>query len=247
MEVGSRQRRSQLPDHIELVSLSQSQRHRGNNNNTSSHQSHDPSSEEEEELYEHHELLPEPLYYKGTGGPSEKSTTTRVPQGQQISLRKDITLLSGVAVVTGQIIGSGIYVAPKLILTYAGSFGVCIILWLFGAVVAICGGLCYVELGLLLRKSGGEFLYLVKAYSFKHRNKATTVLGSVLGFMSLWGDFCVVRPSGLAVAVLLCARYFIRPFFIGCCIPELAIKCLAISVLSKYYCKPEEVGHDRKN
>ena len=191
----------------------------------SSGQQHCHSSSDEDGQCERDEFLPMPLHSK-RGEPSDHSG--------QVSLRKDITLCSGVALVAGQIIGSGIYVSPAIVLTYAGSFGVSLILWAVGALVAIFGSLCYVELGLLTRKSGGEFLYLVKAYSFRRSNGGVTVLGSLLGFISLWTDFCVARPSGLAVAVLLCAKYFIRPFFIGCCAPDLAVKCLAIAVLSKY-------------
>lgn len=201
-------------EHIELVTLNR-------RDPLNSHQ-RCPSSSEEDDQCEQDEFLPE------TPPTGEPSTT------DQIALKKDITLLSGVALVAGQIIGSGIYVTPHIILTYAGSFGVCILLWLFGAAIAIGGSLCYVELGLLTQKSGGEFVYLVKAYSFKHRNRMVTVLGSLIGFLSIWTDFCVSRPSSLAVAVLLCAKYFIRPFFIGCVIPNLAVKCFAIAVLSKY-------------
>ena len=199
-------------EHIELV----------NRGTPKSH--HHVFSSEEDDLREQDKFLPENIL--------EGSRSSKKKRGK-ISLKREITLLSGVALVAGQIIGSGIYVAPHIILTYAGSFGVSLLLWLFGAVIAIFGSLCYVELGLLTKRSGGEFLYLTKAYSFKHKNHAVTVLGSVMGFLSIWSDFCVVRPSSLAVAVLLCAKYFIRPFFIGCDLPDLAVKCFAIAILSK--------------
>lgn len=177
----------------------------------------------EDELYEKDNFLPAQPGGDDHGG----------QRAGAVALKKELTLVSGVAVITGQIIGSGIYVAPKTVLRYGGSFGVCFALWLFGAVVAVCGGLCYIEMGLLAKRSGGEFVYITKAYSFKQRNRVVKVLGSCLGFLSLWTDSFVVRPAGLAIAALLCANYLIQPFFIGCCVLELAVKCLATALLSK--------------
>lgn len=151
----------------------------------------------------------------------------------QVSLKRDITLLSAVGVITGQMIGSGIYVTPQNILAHAGSFGMCIILWTAAAVVAICGGLCYVELGLLVRKSGGEFTYLVEAYSFRHRNKGVTMLGALMGFLCVWVHFCVSSTSTLAISLLLCARYIVQPFFGGCSVSEPAIRFFAMAMLSE--------------
>lgn len=170
-------------------------------------------------------------------GPHSLATTSSVKGTaglkQGISLKRDITLFSAVGVIIGMMVGSGIYVTPQSILSHGGSFGVCMILWMVVAMVAVCGGLCYVELGLLVRKSGGEFTYVVEAYSFKHRNKGFTVLGALMGFLCVWVSFCMTGTSSLAISVLLCARYFIQPFFVGCCVSELAVKCFAVAVLSK--------------
>lgn len=179
---------------------------------------------------EQDKFIPNPNFLAATSGKG----TAGLKHGK--ALKRDMTLLSCVGVITGTMIGSGIYVAPRDILAYSGSFGVCIILWVVLAIVAVCGGLCYVELGLLLKKSGGEFAYVVEAYSFNHRNRGVTVLGALLGFLCIWVNFSVSGTSALAVSVLLCARYFVQPFFIGCCVSELAIKYLAIAVLSKWRC-----------
>ena len=101
------------------------------------------------------------------------------------------------------------------------------------ALVAVGASLCYVELGLLVKKSGGEFVYLVEAYSFRHRNRGVTVLGALMGFLCVWVHFFVNSSAGMAAASLLCAQYFIQPFFTGCCASEMAVKCFAIVILSK--------------
>ncbi len=200
------------------------------------------SSEDEHELCEHDNFLPvaslhaRPVGVGGGGGGeiTEKEGSYHPHHDQRtLSPKKEITLVSGVAVITGQIIGSGIYVTPKTILKYSGSFGVSFILWIFGAMVAVCGALCYIEVGLLAKKSGGDYVYILKAYSFNRRNRAVQLLGSMLGFMLVWTDFLLVRPSSMAVGTMICAKYFIRPFFIGCDVPEGPVRILALSIISK--------------
>ena len=152
----------------------------------------------------------------------------------QKSLKKELTLFSGVAYVVGLIIGSGIFITPKTILCQTGSFGLSMIVWVIGGIVAMTGGLCYIELGLLIRKSGGELSYIKETYSFKKKYKGTDVLGSLLSFLYLWASLCIIRATSLAVITLTCARYLIRPFFIECeDVPEDAVKLLSICVLGK--------------
>ena len=54
------------------------------------------------------------------------------------------------AVVVGNVIGSGIFLKPGTIATEAGSFGFIITLWVAGGVLCILGGLCFAELATML-------------------------------------------------------------------------------------------------
>lgn len=153
-------------------------------------------------------------------------------EGSQHALKKELNLFSLTAYIVGTIIGSGIFITPRTILCYTGSFGVSLVMWLIGGIIAIGGGLCYIELGLLIRKSGGEYSFIKEAYSFK---KKLRLLGSLLGFVYTWSSLTVIRPSSLAIITLTSARYLIRPFYIGCDnIPEPAVKLVALATLRKY-------------
>ncbi len=148
------------------------------------------------------------------------------------SLKKEFTLSSGVAIIVGQIIGSGIFITPRSILLYAGSFGACILMWIVGACVAIAGGLCYIELGLLVKRGGGEFGYLIEAYSLKERNQWSKLLGSMLGFLYVWSNVCILRPATLGIQSLTCARYLTLPFYSSSTeIPEYLVKAVALMLL----------------
>lgn len=151
-----------------------------------------------------------------------------------ISLKKEITPLSGVGFVVGSLIGSGIFITPSVILNYSGSFGVSLVCWVFGAFVALAGALCYLELGMVVRKTGGEYAIFLEAYSFHKRNSFVEMLGSMVSFLYTWTSVLVLKSSSASIITLACARYLIRPFFIGCDIPESSVKLLALAIISKY-------------
>ena len=153
--------------------------------------------------------------------------------GNQLRLKRELSYFSGLGYVIGGIIGSGIFVTPSTILCRTGSFGISMLVWVIGGVVALSGGLCYIELGLLIRKSGGDYSYIKEIYSFKKSNRISVVLGSLLSFLFVWGSVFVLRASSLAIITLTCAEYFIKPLFIECeDIPRNAVKLLSISILS---------------
>ncbi len=151
-------------------------------------------------------------------------------------LKKDITLFSAIAYVVGSIIGSGIFITPKSILCSTGSFGMSMIVWTIGGMVAMAGGLCYVELALLIRNSGADYSYLKEPYSFGKKYKAADLFGSILGFVYLWSSIWINRAFSIAIISLSCAQYLVTPFFIDCSssdIPKAPIKLLALVIICK--------------
>ena len=149
----------------------------------------------------------------------------------KVALKREITPLSGIGFVVGQLIGSGIFITPSNILAYTGSFGLSISCWLIGAVVALAGALCYFELGLLVRKAGGEYAILLEAYSFRKKNRWVEMLGSLVSFLFTWTTVFVMRGASVSIITLTCARYLTRPFFIGCDVPENVVKLIALAAL----------------
>ena len=112
---------------------------------------------------------------------------TAAERQSKVTLKREITAFSGVFVVINQFIGSGIFITQSGILNYAGSFGVSLppFCWVFGGTVALAGAMCYLELGLLVRKTGGEYAILLEAYSFREKNRWVEMLGSLVSFLHL--------------------------------------------------------------
>lgn len=152
-----------------------------------------------------------------------------------VTLRKELNLISGTAVVIGLMIGAGIFITPSTILRYTKSFGLTLVLWAVGGLVALCGGLCFCELGLLIKKSGSTYTFILEGYSFRRKKPWLSMLGPLLAFLNIWSDTLISQPSGIAIALLTFGRYICRPFFIGCSeVPMIPVKMLALFALGKY-------------
>ena len=162
-----------------------------------------------------------------------RAATVDVRSGN-ITLRKELNLISGTAVVVGLMIGSGIFITPSSILSHSQSFGLTLVLWVVGGLVALVGGLCFCELGVLIKKSGSTYTFIREGYSFRGQKPWMSMIGLLLSFLNIWSSTAISQPAAIAIALLTFGRYVCRPFFIGCSeVPIIPVKMLALSALGK--------------
>ncbi|KAJ1217338.1 hypothetical protein NDU88_004932 [Pleurodeles waltl] len=132
-----------------------------------------------------------------------------------VALKKKVTLLRGISIIIGTIIGAGIFISPKGILqNTGGSVGMSLIVWTACGILSLLGALSYAELGTCIKKSGGHYTYILEAF------------GPLLAFVRVWVELLVIRPAATAVISLAFGRYILEPFFVDCEIPELPIKLM---------------------
>ena len=81
-------------------------------------------------------------------------------ENEGVQLKRSIGLGSGISIILGSIIGSGIWATPGFIITYSESVGVYLLQWALAGIVSTLGAMCYIELACVMPQSGGETVYL---------------------------------------------------------------------------------------
>ena len=74
-----------------------------------------------------------------------------------VGLKKTMTMLNGVTVIVGSIIGSGIFVSPGGVLHNTGSINMALVVWILAGIFSMIGAFCYAELGCMIKNSGLEW------------------------------------------------------------------------------------------
>ena len=110
-------------------------------------------------------------------------------------LKKTLGLIDGISLLIGITIGSAIFATPQIIATYQNSFVSILMLWIIVTIFVFIGSLIYAELGSRFPNTGGEFIYISKAF------------GPFWGFIFGWAQLLIIRTSPAAGISLITANY----------------------------------------
>ncbi|EDO41595.1 predicted protein, partial [Nematostella vectensis] len=122
----------------------------------------------------------------------------------KVNLKKEVGVVSGMSIIVGTMIGSGIFASPRWVMMFSGSLGFTLVVWVLCGLLSLLGALCYIELGLAVPKSGAEYAYLGEGF------------GALASFLFSWTQVLVYRPASFAIILLTFAYYVMEPIFPGC-------------------------------
>ncbi len=109
--------------------------------------------------------------------------------------RQTLSLVDGLVIVVGTVVGTGIFATPAMVAQFAGSSFTYLALWLAGGALALVGALCYAELTTAFPHAGGEYHFLSRAY------------GRGCALMFAWARCAVIQTGAIALVAFVYGDY----------------------------------------
>ena len=99
------------------------------------------------------------------------------------------------AIIVCIVIGTTIFKSPPLIFGAAGGPWGGLLVWIAGGVLALIGALCYAELATSFPRSGGDYVYLTRAF------------GPLTGFLFGWTQLTIVLTCSIGAMAVVFGEY----------------------------------------
>src|SRR5918993_685914 len=113
-------------------------------------------------------------------------------------LARRLGLWSGIGIVIGVTIGSGIFRTPASIAARVPDPEWMLGVWLLGGLISLCGALSVAELAAALPHTGGWYVYLREAW------------GRLAGFLFGWSELVLIRASASGAISTVFSEYLLR-------------------------------------
>src|SRR5947207_10904646 len=107
-------------------------------------------------------------------------------------------IFSATMLVAGGVIGSGIFRKPGVMAAQVGSPELLLGVWLLAGVISLLGALSNAELAAMMPQTGGQYIFLQRAY------------GPFVAFLYGWALFAVIQSGSIAALCYVFAEYAAR-------------------------------------
>jgi APA family basic amino acid/polyamine antiporter len=113
----------------------------------------------------------------------------------RLKLIPTLGIFSAVMLVAGGVIGSGIFRKAGVMAAQVGSPEVLLAVWLLAGLISLLGTLSNAELAAMMPHTGGQYVYLQRAY------------GPFVAFLYGWALFAVIQSGSIAALAYVFSEY----------------------------------------
>lgn len=108
---------------------------------------------------------------------------------------RSLNLFDTIMIVSGSMIGSGIFIVSADMMRVLGSPFWVLMCWIISGIITLFAALSYGELAGMMPNAGGQFIYLKRAF------------GKLISFVYGWTVFTVIQTGVIAAVAVAFARY----------------------------------------
>jgi APA family basic amino acid/polyamine antiporter len=117
------------------------------------------------------------------------------PENNLTPEKKQLGLLDATLIVSGSMIGSGIFLVSADMSRGLGSAGWLLFAWVLAGIITLLGALSYGEMAGMMPKAGGQYVYIQRAF------------GKLTAFVYGWTVFTVIQTGVIAAVAVAFAKY----------------------------------------
>ena len=112
-----------------------------------------------------------------------------------MATRRQLGTVHAAALIVASMVGTGIFTTTGVLLSSLRSPPLVLAVWALAGLLALCGAAVYAELGAMMPRAGGEYIYISRAF------------GPAMGFLSGWIALIVGFAAPTAAGALAFGRY----------------------------------------
>ena len=141
------------------------------------------------------------------------------------TLRKSLGCPQMFAYIVSLLIGSGVYISPGLVAKYSNNMGTALAIWIASGLISLFGALCFCELAVALKKTGGHYIFIKEIY------------GDFAAFFIIWAYVVIIEPAALGLVAITIGEHIVGSFTDATStngiwmVKGIAVICLFISFL----------------
>lgn len=139
-----------------------------------------------------------------------------------LELVRELGPWAAMAIVVGNIIGTGVFLVPHEMALHTGAVGLVFAVWVVGGVLSLFGALTVAEMGGAIPEAGGGYVYLSRGF------------GPAWGFLYGWMNAVVGKPTSIATIAAGFAIFF------GFFVPEVSQPLFTLAIPLPFQEKPYE-------